>query len=91
MVGADWARFEAPINAGGRAVGTGHGWTTLIALTRLNGSRFVVNAELIRTIEERPDTTIVLINGDTLIVKESMAEVVAKAVEYGRMVRVFHP
>lgn len=63
----------------------------LITLTRLNGSRFVVNAELIRTIEERPDTTIVLLDGETLIVKEHMNDVVAKAIEYGRMVRVFRP
>jgi len=63
----------------------------LIALTRLNGSRFVINAEMIRTIEERPDTTIVLVNGDTFIVRERLEEVVARAVEYGRMVRVFRP
>ena len=60
----------------------------MISLTRLNGTRFVINAQLIQTIEERPDTTIVLANGETLIVKEKMQEVVAKAVEYGRMVRV---
>jgi flagellar protein FlbD len=63
----------------------------LITLTRLNGTRFVINAELIRTIEERPDTTIVLINGETFIVRERLNDVVAKAVEYGRMVRVFRP
>ncbi len=63
----------------------------MISLTRLNGGRFVINADLIRTIEERPDTTIVLINGETFIVRERMDEVVAKAVEYGRMVRVFRP
>jgi flagellar protein FlbD len=63
----------------------------LIVLTRLNGDRFVVNAELIRTIEERPDTTIVLQGGETFIVKEKMDEVVARAIEYGRIVRVFHP
>ena len=63
----------------------------MIALTRLNGSRFVVNAEMIRTIEERPDTTIVLLNGETFIVKESQDEVVARAIEYGRMVRMFRP
>ena len=60
-------------------------------MTRLNGSRFVINAEMIRTIEERPDTTIVLVNGDTFIVRERLDEVVARAVEYGRMVRVFRP
>jgi len=63
----------------------------VISLTRLNGSPFVVNAEMIRTIEERPDTTIVLINGESFIVKESKDEVVAKAIEYGRMVRMFRP
>jgi len=63
----------------------------VIVLTRLNGSQFVVNAEMIRTIEERPDTTLVLAGGDTMIVKEKMEEVVAKAIEYGRMIRVFQP
>lgn len=63
----------------------------MIVLTRLNGSRFVVNAEMIRTVEQRPDTTLVLVNGETLIVKESMEDVVAKAIEYGRMVRMFQP
>lgn len=63
----------------------------MITLTRLNGQRFVVNAELIRTIEERPDTTIVLISGETIIVREEMDEVVARAVEYGRTIRMFKP
>lgn len=63
----------------------------MIVLTRLNGTRFVVNAELIRTIEERPDTIINLVNGETIIVKERMDEVVARAIEYGRMVRALRP
>jgi flagellar protein FlbD len=61
----------------------------VIQLTRLNGKPFVLNAELIRTIEERPDTTVTLINGDTLIVREKMDEVVRRAVDYGRAVRAF--
>lgn len=63
----------------------------MIILTRLNGHRFVVNAEMIRTIEEKPDTIIVLTSGETLMVKETMDEVVAKAIEYGRMIRTFEP
>ncbi len=63
----------------------------MIVLTRLNGARFIVNAEMIRTIEEKPDTIIVLANGETLMVKEPMEEVVAKAIEYGRMIRTFEP
>ncbi|NBC11132.1 MAG: flagellar protein [Planctomycetes bacterium] len=63
----------------------------MITVTRLNGNRFVVNAELIRTVESHPDTTIRLINGDTIIVKESMQEVVELSIEYGRSLRKLLP
>ena len=59
----------------------------MIKLTRLNGRPFVVNAELIRTVEELPDTTITLINGDHLIVRETMDQVVEKSVGYGQSLR----
>lgn len=61
----------------------------MIVLTRLNGKKFVVNAELIRTVEENPDTTLVMINGDHLIVKENMETVVSLTIEYRRTIRVF--
>ncbi len=61
----------------------------MITLTRLNDKQFVVNAELIKIVESTPDTLITMINGDRLVVKESLEEVVRKAVEYGRQVRAF--
>ena len=61
----------------------------MITLTRLNGKPFVLNAELIKIVEENPDTTILLTNGDRVIVRESMAEVVDRAIEYGRLLRTF--
>ena len=63
----------------------------MITVTRLNGKPMVVNAELIRSVEENPDTTITLINGDHVIVKESMANVVDKAIDYGRHLRKLLP
>lgn len=63
----------------------------MITLTKLNGSRFVLNAELIRSIEQTPDTTITLVAGDRLVVKEPMPEVVRKSVEYGRLLRQVLP
>ena len=63
----------------------------MITVTRLNGKPFVINAELIRSVESNPDTTITLINGDHVIVKESMEQVVALAVEYGRSLRRLLP
>lgn len=63
----------------------------MIPVTRLNGQKFIVNAELIRTVEANPDTTIRLINGDTILVKESMEEVVKLSIEYGRSMRKLLP
>ncbi len=63
----------------------------MIRLTRLNGRPFVLNAELIRTVEQNPDTTITLINGDHFIVKETLDEVIEKSVEYGRSLRKLLP
>ena len=59
----------------------------MIRLTRLNGKEFVANAELIKFVEATPDTLLTLSSGDKLIVRESVDEVVKKAVEYGRAVR----
>lgn len=63
----------------------------MISVTRLNGKAIVVNADLIRTIESNPDTTIQLVNGERIIVRESMREVVRLAIEYGRHLRRMQP
>ena len=61
----------------------------MIFLSRLNNRGVVINAELIKMIESTPDTLITLINGDHLMVKETVEEVVDKAVDYSRRVRGF--
>ena len=61
----------------------------MIMITRLDKRRVVVNADLIKMIESTPDTILTLINGDTVIVRESVDEVVEKAIEYGRRIRGF--
>jgi flagellar protein FlbD len=61
----------------------------MILLTRLTGRPLIVNVEMIKTVEETPDTMITLLNNDHLMVKETMAEVVRRAIEYGRQVRCF--
>jgi flagellar protein FlbD len=63
----------------------------MIVVTRLNSRRLVLNAELIKTIEETPDTVITLTNGDRVMVRESLEEVVRRAIEYSRSVRAFAP
>ena len=61
----------------------------MIGLTRLNSKRFVVNAELIRYVETTPDTMITMVGGDKIMVKETVEEVVARAMQYQRDIRVF--
>lgn len=56
----------------------------MIVLTKLNDTPFVLNSDLIETIEENPDTTIRLVSKNFFIVKESMLEVVDKVVRFRR-------
>jgi flagellar protein FlbD len=62
----------------------------MIAVTRLDRRVVVINAELVKMIEAAPDTIITLINGDTIIVRETVDEVVARAVDYARQIRGFN-
>ena len=61
----------------------------MITVTRLDERVIVINAELIKMIESTPDTIITLINGDTLIVRENVDEVVRRAIDYARQIRGF--
>jgi flagellar protein FlbD len=59
----------------------------MIVLTRLNGQNFVVNAEKIRMVEATPDTVVCCESGERLMVKETLQEVISRAIEYGRLLR----
>ena len=63
----------------------------MIKVTRLNGKEFVVNAELIQYVEATPDSVITLVNHEKLVVKEPVDEIVRRAIEYGRSLRVMVP
>lgn len=54
----------------------------MIKLTRLGGEAFVLNAELIKYVESRPDTYITLTTGDRFVVCETPDDVVRRAIEY---------
>lgn len=55
----------------------------VIELNRLHGNGvFFVNADLIETIEARPDTTITLVNKHRYLVLEPVEQVVARIIEF---------
>jgi flagellar protein FlbD len=58
----------------------------VITLTRLNGNTVGVNPDLVTVIDVTPDTTLCLLNGDRLIVRQTLDEVVAKVIEFRQTV-----
>ena len=56
----------------------------MIELTRLNGKSFVLNAELIETIDSTPDTVITLTTEKKFVVSEDRQEVMQKVILYKR-------
>ncbi|HEY0240045.1 MAG TPA: flagellar FlbD family protein, partial [Friedmanniella sp.] len=51
-------------------------------VTRLNGAQFGVNPDLLQRVDSAPDTILTLIDGTKYIVRESMAEVIARVNEH---------
>jgi len=56
----------------------------MIDLTRLNNRVLSLNADLIKYVEQSPDTVITLVTGEKLVVKESADEVVRRVIEFRR-------
>ena len=48
----------------------------MISLTRLSGSVFVLNADLVERVDATPDTVVTLVDGKKYVVTESLDEVV---------------
>ncbi len=54
----------------------------MVKLTKLNGNPMILNSDLIKTAEASPDTMLTLINGEKLIVREEIEEVVERILSY---------
>lgn len=54
----------------------------MIKVSRLNAQELAINCDLIERIESRPDTTLRFINGNSLVVRESLEEVLLRIEEY---------
>jgi len=59
----------------------------MIILHKINGDEFVLNADQIEVIEARPDTTITLSNDRKYLVKEPVAEIIHKIIEYQKLIQ----
>ncbi len=58
----------------------------MIQLTRLNNTRLAVNSDLIKYVEEAPDTVITLLNGEKLVVRETTEQVIERVRDFRRLI-----
>ncbi len=54
----------------------------MIKLTRLNGSSFLLNSDLIEIVDSTPDTVITLYNEHKYLVRESVEDIVKLVTEF---------
>ncbi len=58
----------------------------MIQLTRLNKHPLAVNSDLIKFVEQAPDTVITLVTGEKIVVLEKAQEVLERVVQFRRSV-----
>jgi flagellar protein FlbD len=58
----------------------------MIRLTRLNNQPLAVNSDLIKFVEEAPDTMLTLVTGEKIVVRENAQQVLDKIVEFRRSI-----
>jgi len=61
----------------------------MIKVTRLNEKAYYINPHQIESIEVRPDTTLLMLSGKYVVVRESAEEVIDRIVEYRRRIGAF--
>ncbi len=58
----------------------------MIWVTRLDDTELAVNSDLILTIESTPDTVLALTNGERLLVKQTVPEIIERVLAWRREV-----
>jgi flagellar protein FlbD len=61
----------------------------MIQVTRLDGREFYLNPHQIEYIELNPDTTLIMLSGKRLVVREDYELILQRIIEYRRVIGVF--
>lgn len=61
----------------------------MIQVTRLDGREFFLNPHQIEYIELNPDTTLIMLSGKRLVVREDYEAVLERIIAYRREIGVF--
>ena len=63
----------------------------MVTLTRLDGQLIVVNSDHILSVEHTPDTKLTLTGGHSLLVKDSVPDVIDKVYSWRRQIVAGRP
>jgi len=58
----------------------------VIQLTRLNSQLLTVNSDLIKFVEQAPDTVVTLLNGEKILVRETAEQIIELILQFRRAV-----
>jgi flagellar protein FlbD len=61
----------------------------MVKVTRLDGVEYYINPHQIEYVETRPDTTILMLSGKHLVVREPVLVLIDRIVEYRRRIGAF--
>ncbi|MDR0708138.1 MAG: flagellar FlbD family protein [Treponema sp.] len=61
----------------------------MIKVTRLNGVEYYINPHQIEYMETKPDTTLLMLSGKSVVVREKVEVVIQRIVEYRRLIGAF--
>ncbi len=61
----------------------------MIQVTRLDGTEYYINPHQIESIETHPDTTLVMLSGKKVIIREKPEVVITRIIEYRKLIGGF--
>jgi flagellar protein FlbD len=61
----------------------------MIKVTRLDGKEYYINPHQIESIETRPDTTMLMLSGKYVVVREPVSVVLESIIAYRRRIGAF--
>ncbi|MDR1128935.1 MAG: flagellar FlbD family protein [Treponema sp.] len=61
----------------------------MIKVTRLDSTEYYINPHQIESVELRPDTTLLMLSGKHIIVREKVEDIIDRIIEYRRRIGGF--
>ncbi|MFA6936682.1 MAG: flagellar FlbD family protein [Treponema sp.] len=61
----------------------------MIEVTRLNGKKYWINPHQIESMEEKPDLTLTMLSGKTVVVKDKPEEIIDRIIAYRQRIGIY--